>query len=184
MREPAGSVVLTYREYAALPADGRRYEIHDGELSVTPAPSPQHQRIVRNLCLVLQVHVTAHHLGEVLPSPLDVILSDTVIVQPDLVYLETLRLGAISHRGVEGPPTLVVEVLSASTVLADRTTKRQLYARYRVPFYWLVDPEARAVEVLQLGPGGYELILRATGASAIHPAPFADLALIPDDLWP
>jgi Uma2 family endonuclease len=181
MREPA--VVLTYREYAALPADGRRYEIHDGELSVTRAPSPQHQRTVGNLCLVLHAHVAAGRLGEVLLSPLDVILSDVVIVQPDLVYLELARLGAISQRGVEGPPTLVVEVLSPSTVLIDRTTKRQLYARHRVPFYWLVDPDARAVEVLQLGPAGYDLILRAAGASPISPAPFPDFALVPDDLW-
>jgi Uma2 family endonuclease len=183
MREPARSVVLTYREYAALPADGRRYEIHDGELSVTPAPSPQHQRITGNLFVLLRAHVTAGELGEVLLSPLDVILSDTVIVQPDLIYLESSRLGAISHRGVEGPPTLVVEVLSPSTVLPDRTAKRQLYARHRVPFYWLVDPDARAAEAFRLGPAGYELTIRAAGASAVSPPPFPGLALVPDDLW-
>src|SRR5438093_9943978 len=93
-------VVLTYKEYAALPVDGRRYEIHDGELSVTPAPSPQHQRVIGVLYRVLDEHVRTKGLGEVLLSPLDVILTETAIVQPDLVYLDRDPLGAISGRGV------------------------------------------------------------------------------------
>src|SRR5438552_18451989 len=99
-------VVLTYGDYAALPADGRRYEIHDGELSVTAAPGSQHQRILANLFRVLDQHVRAGGAGEVLLSPLDVILSDTSIVQPDIVYLDPARLGAVSGRGIEGAPTL------------------------------------------------------------------------------
>src|SRR6266511_5909326 len=145
-------VVLTYEDYAALPADGRRYEIHDGELSVTPAPSPQHQMVSRDLLTVLHHHVKTKGLGEVLYAPLDVILAETAIVQPDIVYLDRTRLGAISRRGIEGAPTLVVEILSPSTTLIDRSTKRGLYARHGVPYYWLVDPEGRAIEALVLGP--------------------------------
>ncbi len=177
-------VVLTYKEYEALPADGRRYEIHEGELSVTPAPSPQHQMISRNLFLVLHAYVKAKGIGEVLYAPLDVILSDTSIVQPDIVYLDTTRLGAISRRGVEGPPTLVVEIISPSTTLIDRSTKHQLYARHAVPFFWLVDPEGRTVDAFVLGPQGYSLELRASGTEPVSPAPFPDLALIPASLWP
>jgi Uma2 family endonuclease len=177
-------VILTYKEYEALPADGRRYEIHEGELSVTPAPSPQHQLISRNIFLILHAHVKAKGMGEVLYAPLDVILSETSIVQPDIVYLDRGRLGAISQRGIEGAPTLVIEIISPTTTLTDRSTKHQLYARHGVPFFWLVDPEGRSVEAFVLGPQGYSLALRASGADPVSPPPFPDLALVPATLWP
>ncbi len=177
-------VVLTYEDYAALPADGRRYEIHDGELSVTPAPSPQHQMVSRDLFTVLHHHVKTKGLGEVLYAPLDVILAETAIVQPDIVYLDRTRLGAISRRGIEGAPTLVLEILSPSTSLIDRSTKRGLYARHGVPYYWLVDPEGRAIEALVLGPAGYGLAARVSGTNPVSLPPFPDLVLIPATLWP
>ena len=103
-------VALTYRDYEALPNDGKRYEIHDGALSVTPAPTSRHQIVLGNLSDVLRAHVKARALGLVLFAPLDVILADTTIVQPDIVYLESSRRSALVERGVEGPPTLAVEV--------------------------------------------------------------------------
>jgi Uma2 family endonuclease len=176
-------IVLTYKEYEALPADGRRYEIHEGELSVTPAPSPRHQIISRNLFRILDAYVKAKGIGEVLYAPLDVILADTSIVQPDIVYLDPARLGAISQRGVEGAPTLVVEVLSPATTLIDRRTKHQLYARHGVPFFWLVDPEGRTVEAFVLGPQGYTSAVRAFGSEPVSPPPFPDINMIPASLW-
>src|SRR2546422_6151977 len=164
-----GGVVLTYREYEALPADGRRYEIHDGELSVTAAPSPQHQMVSANLFRVLDDHVRAGGIGKVLYAPLDVILTETAIVQPDIVYLDLARLDRISQRGIEGAPTLVVEILSPSTTLTDRTTKQQLYARHAVPFYWLGGSEGRALEAPLLRPGGYGPPGPAPGARAGAP---------------
>lgn len=140
--------------------------------------------ISRNLLAVLHSHVKAKGIGEVLYAPLDVILSDTSIVQPDIVYLDPSRVSAISRRGVEGPPTLVVEILSPTTTLTDRSTKHQLYARYAVPFFWLVDPEGRSVESFVLGPQGYSLAMRASGTESVSPPPFPDLALIPESLWP
>jgi Uma2 family endonuclease len=113
-------VALTYREYAALPDDGRRYEIHDGELSVTPSPGTLH----------------------------DVILSERTVVQPDLVFMARDREHLVSDHGVEGAPTLAVEILSPSTVQIDRVRERQLYACHGVPFYWLVDPEERVIEAV------------------------------------
>jgi Uma2 family endonuclease len=177
-------VILTYKDYETLPADGRRYELHEGELSVTPAPSPGHQRIVRNLNKFLQQHVETHCLGEVLFSPIDCILGETSVVQPDLVYLDTTRLPLVSDRGIEGSPTLVVEILSPSTTLVDRSTKRQLYARHGVPYYWIVDPEARTIEAYVLAEGGYQLAARASGPEAVSLPPFPDLAFVPASLWP
>ena len=98
-------VVLTYRDYEALPADGRRYELHDGELLVTAAPGLPHQRVVGELFALLRQHVRAHRLGEVFVSPVDCILSDTTVVQPDLVFLESARSSTASPRGIEGPTT-------------------------------------------------------------------------------
>jgi Uma2 family endonuclease len=176
-------VVLGYRDYAALPADGRRYEVHDGELSVTPAPSPKHQMIIANLFRTLDAHVRARSLGAVLFAPLDVILSDTSIVQPDVLYLAGDRLPAISSRGVEGPPTMVVEILSASTATIDRHTKMQLYSRHRVPHYWLLDPDGRVAEAYALTEEGYVLRARAAGGEPFTAEPFADLVLLLDSLW-
>jgi Uma2 family endonuclease len=91
MQDMPTRVVLTYREYAALPADGRRYELHEGELFVTVASGSLHQRLVGNLFVLLREHVNARGLGEVFVSPLDCILSDTTVVEPDVVYVESGR---------------------------------------------------------------------------------------------
>lgn len=149
----AARVVLNYADYAALPNDGRRYEIHDGELSVTPSPGTRHQRIVGRLFVAIHAHVEERRIGEVFVAPYDVILSDTSIVQPDIVYVAPGRAGALTERGIEGAPTLVVETLSPSTVQVDRHTKLQLYARHGVPYYWIVDPDARSVEAYVLRAG-------------------------------
>ncbi|MFQ5829915.1 MAG: Uma2 family endonuclease [Candidatus Methylomirabilia bacterium] len=180
----AERVILTYKDYEALPADGRRYELHDGELSVTLAPSPLHQHILGNLNEIVRQHVKTHGLGEILFAPIDCILSETTILRPDLVYLDASRLSLVSARGIEGAPTLVVEILSPSTTLIDRSTKLQLYARYGAPYYWIVDPEARIIEVHVLSGGAYQLVARAAGLQAVSLLPFPDLALVPASLWP
>jgi len=176
-------VALTYRDYAALPDDGKRYEIHDGELSVMAAPTPDHQIVIGNLFLILAPYVKARSSGLVILAPVDVILSDTTIVQPDLVYLDPERLSALGRRGVQGPPTLAIEVLSPTTGTTDRTTKRDLYARYGVPHLWLVDARARTIEAYVLRGGEYALTVRAAGGQPLDLPPFADLGLVPDSLW-
>jgi Uma2 family endonuclease len=127
--------------------------------------------------------VRTYKLGEVFFAPIDCILSDTTIVQPDLVFLETSRLHLISARGIEGPPTLVVEVLSPTTTSIDRSTKRQLYARYGVPYYWIIDPGARTIEAHTLSEPGYRLTQRATGSESISIPPFSDLSFSLASLW-
>ncbi len=176
--------LLTYRDYEELPADGRRYELHDGELSVTPAPGTRHQRVIGAMHVLLRSHVDALRLGEVLLSPVDCILSDTTVVQPDLVYLDPTRAHLVSERGIEGPPTLVIEILSPSTTAIDRNMKRRLYAHYGIPYYWIVDPEAGTLEAYGLAEGRYALSARVSGTGPVSIPPFPDLALIPAALWP
>lgn len=176
-------VLLTYQDYAELPADGRRYEILEGELAVNPAPNPNHQRCLGRLHVLTWLHATTHGLGEVLMAPLDVILDEFTIVQPDLVYLDPSRAGQVSERGIEGPPTLVVEVLSPSTARVDRVRKRQLYARFGVPYYWIVAPDNRSVEAYALEGEDYRLLATATGRQPVGLAPFPSLELVPESLW-
>jgi Uma2 family endonuclease len=180
----ATRVILTYKDYEALPADGRRYELHEGELSVTPAPSPKHQEVSLNLVVVLHHWVKTQGLGKILQAPIDCILSDTTILQPDIVYLETARMPAISARGIEGAPTLVVEILSPSTARIDRSVKFQLYARHGVTYYWIVDPETRSVEAYRLMEGTYRITGRLEGSEPVSLPPFSNLALVPLAIWP
>jgi Uma2 family endonuclease len=179
----AGGLLLTYQDYAGLPDDGRRYELHDGALSVKAAPGTRHQRVSANLFKLLQRHIENHQLGEILYAPLDVILAETTVLQPDLVYLDRSSPGLTSERGVEGAPALVVEILSPSTRTIDRVTKPVLYARHGVPYFWLVDPEARTVEAFQLQGGRDVVVTRASGDGDAIVPPFVDLSLRLADLW-
>lgn len=179
----AARVVLTWRDYEATPNDGRRYEIYEGELSVTAAPRLKHQDVLTRLVVALHTHVTAGGLGRVYPAPTAVILSDTTIVEPDIIYIGTDRLGLISERGIEGAPTLAVEILSPTTAQIDRTTKMQPYARHGVPWYWLVDPDARTVEVYRLAEGAYALAARVTAGEPLSAEPLSDLVIAPESLW-
>lgn len=176
-------VILTYKDYAALPADGRRYELHEGELSVTPAPEPRHQEVSANLADALRAHVKARGLGKVLYAPVDCILSDTTVVQPDLLYLDAGRLATLSTRGVEGGPTLAVEILSPSTAHVDRRMKLQLYARRDVPYYWIVDPAARLIEAYVAADGAYRPAATLSGGEPRALPPFPDLPLDPAAIW-
>jgi Uma2 family endonuclease len=110
------AILLTYCDYCKLPDDGRRYEIHDGELSVTPAPNPRHQRLVGAIYRALDAQVRSRGLGEVLLSPIDVILSDIAIVQPDVVYLERAQAGRVAGEERAALPPLGDLVLDAGAL--------------------------------------------------------------------
>ena len=176
-------VGLTYSDYAALPDDGRRYELHRGELSVTPGPGTRHQRAVVALTLRLGEYVRSRQLGEIFVAPTDCILSDVTVVQPDLLYVASNRLSIISERGIEGAPTLVVEILSPSTARIDRERKLRLYAEHGVPYYWIADPDSRTVEAYKLVGTAYVPAGSVTHEPGALP-PFLDLQVDPADLWP
>ncbi|MFQ5827883.1 MAG: Uma2 family endonuclease [Candidatus Methylomirabilia bacterium] len=177
-------VVLTYEDYCQLPNDGRRYEILDGEIAVTPAPSPTHQEVLFNLARLVDDHVRSHGLGKVYVAPIDVILAPTSIVQPDMIYVAAERLSLISTRGIEGPPDLAVEVLSPTTSAQDRGTKLQLYARYGIRHCWLIDPDSQRLEAYELAGTPYRLVAEPSGLAEFAPALFPDLRIRLDSLWP
>ena len=147
----------TYREYALLPDDGKRYEIVDGDLYVSPAPTPLHQTVSRRLQHQLMSQLEDTGRAYVFNAPIDLILDDTTTVQPDLVLVSMEQRHVISERGIEGPPSIVVEILSPSTSSNDRVLKRLAYARHQIPEYWIVDPAGGEVETYRLGEDGYAL---------------------------
>lgn len=142
----------TYDDLLALPAstDGRRYEILDGILVVSPAPGTKHQRVLGNLYTMFRRTLHDTRIAEVFVAPFDVVLSTTRVAEPDLVIIAAHRRGILERRGVAGAPDLVIEILSPSNTKHDLVTKRRMYARSGIREYWIVDPQAEAVEVLAL----------------------------------
>ena len=180
---PPGKIVLTYDDYCELPNDRNRYEILDGELSVTPAPATKHQIALGNLHRILSTHVFANHIGRLLLAPTDVILAATTVVQPDLIFIGNDRSQVVTERGVEGAPTLVIEILSPTTHRTDRETKAQLYAKYSVPHYWLIDPDQQVLEAYELSGDQYNLVTKAQDADLFTPSVFPGLSIQISDLW-
>ncbi len=131
------------------PRDDRRYEILDGEVMVRGATTLRHERILRRLLLRLTTWAEAKGAGEVFGSGAAVVLEDHTCVVPDLLFVSTERAGILAEDAVRGPPDLVVEVLSPGTRGLDMIRKRDLYDRFGVAEYWLVDPEADVVTVLR-----------------------------------
>jgi Uma2 family endonuclease len=139
----------TYSEYARLPDDGNRYEVMDGEVCVTPAPGPRHQKVAANLYVALRRYVYDNHLGELLWD-VDLLFVSGQFLRPDVVFVPTRGIGGITDRGVESCPGLVVEVLSPHSSRIDRTLKPPRYRDFGIPEYWVVDGIPRAVEVHRL----------------------------------
>ena len=152
----------TYEELVAeMPESNQPCELWDGELITSPAPSFYHQEVTFRFGRQLYEWVSKHKLGKVVLAPIDMVLSPHRVAQPDGVFISQERLGIIG-RVINGPVDLAVEVISLGDRHRDRIEKRDLYEQYGVREYWLIDPEARTVEVLHLDNGRYQLHVRAT----------------------
>ncbi len=150
---------------------------------MTPAPRVNHQRVSRRLLRFLDGHVLANNLGEVFAAPIDVILAPTTVVQPDLIFIAHDRGHIITGRAIEGAPTLVVEILSPTTQQNDRTTKAQLYAKYGVPHYWLLDSDPQVLEAYELSGDQYNLVIKVQNDNVFTPSLFPGLTIQLADLW-
>jgi Uma2 family endonuclease len=172
---------LCYEDLAGIPPDGKSYEILEGSLHVTPAPSPIHQRVGKRLQRQLEAYFEARGLGEVFNAPVDVILSDQDVAQPDMVVVT--NPAQVSQRGIEGAPLLLVEVLSPSSVRYDRIVKARRYAAMGVPHYWIVDVEAHVIECYVQTGERYELVARVDGVRCFsHPA-WPEMTIDTQPLW-
>lgn len=151
----------TYDELLAqLPESNQSSELWDGELIMSPSPTPAHQTVVLALARLLEDFVTSRQLGRVFISPLDVIFSPTRAVQPDIIFVATASNSIIRDR-IRGVPNLIVEIISEGSWRRDRVDKKALYEQVSVPEYWIVDPESETIEVFTLVRGAYELHVKA-----------------------
>jgi Uma2 family endonuclease len=173
--------ILDYDDYAAIPPDGKRYELLKGDLHVTPAPSPRHQWVSKKLQRQLEDYFEVRGIGRVFNAPIDVILSRHDVVQPDLVVVTDPA--QISARGIEGPPMLLVEVLSPSTVVYDRAAKSRQYAAFGVPHLWFIDPVDRRLECFRLSGTTWQPVLDGEGQAVLAHPDWEDLTIRLADLW-
>jgi Uma2 family endonuclease len=183
MHIPEGKIVLTYEDYVFLPNDGRRYEILEGELSATPPPSTKHQTVSGNLLVLLSQHIRERNLGKLFHAPIDLILESSSVLQPDLLFVSSAHEHIITERAIEGVPDLVLEILSPTTTRTDRVTKAQIYARYHVPSYWIVDPEKQNIEIYLLEGAAYRLAATLEGKTPMPAPPFEELKIAAADLF-
>lgn len=181
---PAGEIVLTYEDYLRLPDDGRRYEILEGVLHVTPSPTTVHQRVLRKLLSILDLFVSERSLGEVFVAPLDIVFSSVSVAQPDLMYVSEARRGIITEKNIAGAPDLVVEIAPPSTAGVDKVTKAQVYARYGAPYFWVVDPQQKTLEEYRLERGIYMLVRCWEENAVFAPELFPGLKANLKEIWP
>ncbi len=178
-----GKSVYTYEDIVRLPDDGQRYEVIEGELIVVPAPTTGHQGAVWQLAALLHRAQEAGY-GKGFVAPLDVVFGPHDATQPDLFFIRRERLGIVTRANVQGVPDLIIEVLSPGTRADYLGRKFRLYARCGVPYYWVVDPDARTVQPFTLREGSYveEPILRAGQelACPLFPGITTDVAAIFD----
>jgi Uma2 family endonuclease len=173
---------VSYADLERWPEDGRRYELYDGEVYVVPSPLLLHQIVAARLYLVLSDYVKTHG-GIVVFAPLDIVLTEYDVVQPDLLLFTAKRkhlLNAVQVTRVA--PDLAIEILSPSTAPNDRGRKKRLLAKHGVREYWLVDPKAPSIETYRLTKGQLSLAHTATGDQAVRSTLLKKLSLRPSDL--
>ncbi|MCS7285276.1 MAG: Uma2 family endonuclease, partial [Hydrogenobacter thermophilus] len=156
----------TVKDYEALP-EGSPYQLIEGELIMSPAPSPEHQRSSKRLFTKLYSLFEETKRGEVFYAPIDVYLDEENAYQPDIVVVLKDGKAKLTERGVEGPPDMVIEILSPSTAYYDLTEKKEVYERVGVKEYWIVDPKRKAIEVYKNTEKGFELYSKVKGSGKV-----------------
>lgn len=164
---PKARRLWTYDEMVAeLPETNLPTELWNGEIIMSPAPHPDHQRIVARFYKQLDRFVEERELGEVFFSPVDVVLTRHRSVQPDVLFVSNLRRDIIQQQ-IKGVPDLAMEVISEGSWQRDRIQKKALYEQFGLLEYWVVDPESQSIEVFVLVSGGYQLHGKAAGAKKV-----------------
>ena len=146
--------IYTYADYEKLP-EGPAYQLIDGDLVMTPAPTPFHQAVLTRLTTLFFQFVEELNLGTVFCSPIDVYFSETETYQPDVVFVSKANAGIIGEKRIDGAPDLVVEILSSGTGYYDLTHKKAVYQALGVKEYWIIDPQERTIEVLENKDGEF-----------------------------
>ncbi len=175
---------LTASQFLKLGEDppGVRLELVDGEIEVSPSPTPQHSHIDRVLSSILHRHIEAHDLG-LLFGDVDTIFGEHDIRRPDILYYRKDRTHLVGDTAMQGPPDLAVEIVSPASAQTDRVHKFKLYESHGLPHYWIVDPAAKTLEGWSLRDGKYAATGNAQGDDSIALPPFPDCPIPLGKLW-
>jgi Uma2 family endonuclease len=168
---------LTWRDLEGLPDDGHRYELVDGTLIVTPAPSVRHQRVAFRLARLLDDHCAKDAL--VLMAPFAVLLAEDTELRPDVLVA---RRADFTARNLPTAPLLAVEVLSPSTRLVDLNLKRARFEAAGCPSYWTVDPEALELTAWELTDGVYGEVAHVAGDQVFRATAPCTVEVVPSQL--
>ncbi|KGK87427.1 DNA-binding protein [Desulfosporosinus sp. HMP52] len=162
----------TYDDYLQLPEEpGCRFEIMEGFLVKEPSPSLQHQRLSRELGRRLMTFFEEYDPeGELFFAPLDVTLSNSNVVQPDILFISGARREIMRQQRIDGACDLVVEIMSPTNRRKDRLQKMEIYRKAGIPHYWIVDPEENTLETFRFNDGSYTLVFAGgPGDEFTHP---------------
>lgn len=168
---------FTRADLATMPDDGRRYEIIDGSLIVSPAPRIRHQIVAGELTARLRAACPDH--ARVLCAPVDVVLADDTVMQPDI--LVALR-SDFTETDLPGPPLLAIEVLSPSTRGIDLLLKKERLQRAGCPYYWVIDPDEPSILAFTMRGGVFELTGQAAGTEVFAATELFSITFAPDEL--
>ncbi len=145
-----GKIIFTFSDLQKLPEwpVSPLLEIINGELFMVPSPTLNHQDIVLNLAIKIKEYLTMNNIGRIWIAPVDVILSETDVVIPDLVFISDKNT-VIDKKNIKGTPDLLIEVLSTNKN-HDLLYKKDLYEQYGVKEYWIIDPFEKSMLVYKL----------------------------------
>jgi Uma2 family endonuclease len=175
---------VSYADLERWPEDGRRYELYNGEVFEIPSPILLHQFVLGRLHLALSAYVQAHG-GSLFVAPLDIVLTEYDVVQPDVLLFMPEREHLLHMRQVtRHAPDLAVEILSPGTERNDRGRKLRLLERHQLTEYWLVDPDNPAIEIYRLDGGRLVRASTAHGDERVASPLLPALDVRPADLVP
>ena len=174
---------FTYSDYAAMD-DDKRYELIDGKLFMSPAPMSLHQWIQFELAYLMENYIRKNKKGRVFVTSTDVILDEDNTVQPDILFISKENLSKIKKKVIFGAPDLVVEIISPGSQQRDRFIKKDLYKKFGVIEYWIVDTDIQSVEVYYNSGGNLDLFSFAVKKGKIESHLFPDLEILIEDIFP
>ena len=149
----------TVQDYQQLP-EGAPYQLINGKLIMSPSPNRTHQKLIGEIFRIIGNHLKNNIIGEAYIAPSDVYLDDENVVQPDIYFVSNVNLSILTDAGAEGAPDMIIELLSPSNAYYDLRAKLQLYEKYGVKEYFIVDPEDNMVIAYKLTDGRYKELYR------------------------
>ena len=154
--------VADFRDKEFDDNDTSWYELINGELVKKSSPTPRHQEVSAELNDLLRTYIKQNKLGRVYYAPIDVFLDGYNTVQPDLLLVLANQSAIVTKNGIEGTPSLIIEIISPTSVFRDRVVKKQVYEQFGVQEYWIVDPLDELVEIYSLDNSRYNLLSAAS----------------------